>query len=130
MFKADVNVPWEYNATNPLRSVPVMYITTSIPLTFLKILSFFFGPSWRSTYCVLLFPRLVLCILSFVSDYCLYRICYLFGQNFRRRLLVFASSYVTLIYGARTFSNTLEMLLLNILLCLVASCMAESEKVR
>lgn len=129
VFRTDVTVPWEYNATFPLRSIPVMYIITSLPLSFLHLFSKFFGSEVLTPYLVLVLPRLTICLLSFISDFCLYRVCYLYGQNFRRRLLVFASSYVTLTYSTRTFSNTVEMILFNILLYLVAACMAESEKV-
>jgi len=129
VFKTEVVVPWEYNATFPLRSTPVMYLLTSVPFSFLKSLSVTFGHIPYSPYVILVFPRLIICTLSFVSDFCLYRICYLYGQNFKRRLLLYASSYVTICYGTRTFSNTVEMVLFNILLYLVAVCMAESEKV-
>ncbi|PNF33376.1 hypothetical protein B7P43_G04178 [Cryptotermes secundus] len=78
---------------------------------------------------LLMLPRLFACLLSFVSDYSMYRICRLYSQNYRARLLTLASSYVTLVYGTRTFSNTTEMALNSLLLYVVAYCMRHSDQV-
>lgn len=81
-------------------------------------------------YALLVVPRLSMCLLSFTSDVCLFKICYHFCQNYKERLIMFSSSFVCLVFMTRTFTNTLEITCFNVLLCLVASCMAESEKVR
>lgn len=129
----EVSKPWEFNVSSPIRSIPVIYVATKIPLSILKTMSNFLemytGLNLTSTYMVLMVPRLAVCLLSFITDFCLYRICYLYGQNYKERLILYASSYITLVYMTRTFSNSLENICFSILLYLVASCMAESEKV-
>ncbi|GLH15014.1 GPI mannosyltransferase 4 [Gryllus bimaculatus] len=133
ILDVEVARPWEFNTTFPIRSVALPYITVGFPLAILKsvspLLDFWFGINILTPYTIVILPRLVSCLLSFVADYCLYRICYCYGQNYRARLITFASSYVVLVYGTRTFSNMTEMVLTSILLCLVADCMCYSDRV-
>lgn len=133
VFGVEVSKPWEFNTTNPIRSIPVIYIATRIPLSILKTISNFLemytGLTLLSTYMVLVVPRLTVCLLSFITDYCLYKICYLYGQNYKERLIMYASSFIMLVFMTRTFTNSMEMICFSILLYLVASCMAESEKI-
>lgn len=132
-FDIDVYKPWEFNATFPIRTIfiPQMIVGTSYAL--LKFLSpyafYIFGTTLISPYYLLVFPRLFICILSFVSDYCLYKICCMCGQNYKVRLITFASSYVMLTYATRVFSNSLELILTSLLLYYTAQCMVFSEKV-
>ncbi|XP_053975227.1 GPI mannosyltransferase 4 isoform X2 [Hylaeus volcanicus] len=108
-------------------------IIVGVPYSILTRISqytrFYFGISLKSPYFLVLFPRLLVCILSFVSDYCLYRICYMYGQNYKIRLITYASSYVMLVYATRTFSNAIELILMALLLYYISYCMAYSEKV-
>ena len=60
-------------------------------------------------YLVLLIPRLAMLALSFSIDYCVYKICVLYKHSYNRCLTTLASSYVMLVYSTRTFTNTLEM---------------------
>nr|CAD7430330.1 unnamed protein product [Timema monikensis] len=133
VFDIEVARPWEFNTTFPLRSIALPYLTAGIPLILIKILSPFlllwFNCNLKTSYVLLITPRLVTCMLSFVSDYCLYRICKVYGQNYRTRLITFATSYVVLVYGTRTFSNTIEMTFTSLLLYFVADCMAHSDQV-
>jgi phosphatidylinositol glycan class Z len=134
MFDIEVTRAWEFNATFPIRSVALPYCVVGIPYYCLKYVSTFislwFGVNIRTPYFLLVLPRLFACLLSFVSDYSMYKICYLYGQNYRARLLTLASSYVTLVYGTRTFTNTIEMALNSLLLYIVAYCMRHSDQVR
>lgn len=134
MFDIEVTRAWEFNATFPLRSVTLLYFVVGIPYSCLKyvspFISLWFDINIRTPYMLLVLPRLFACMLSFVSDYSMYKICYLYGQNYRARLLTLASSYVTLVYGTRTFTNTTEMALNSLLLYIVAYCMHRSDQVR
>lgn len=134
MFDIDVIRSWEFNTTFPIRSVALPYLVVGLPYSFLKyvapFMSLWFNISVKTPYMLLMLPRLLACLLSFVSDYSLYRICRLYSQNYRARLLTLASSYVTLVYGTRTFSNTTEMTLNSLLLYVVAYCMRHSDQVR
>ncbi|XP_076238216.1 phosphatidylinositol glycan anchor biosynthesis class Z [Calliopsis andreniformis] len=132
-FDIDINKPWEYNSTFPIRTVFIPQMTVGVPYSILKRLSqymiFYFGIPLKTPYFLLLFPRLLICGLSFVSDYCLYKICYMYGQNYKIRLITYASSYVMLVYGTRTLSNTIELILTALMLYYASYCMAYSEKV-
>lgn len=105
-----------------------------MPYAILKRLSsytfHFFGLSLKGPYFFVLFPRLFMCALSFLSDYFLYKICCMYGQNYRVRLVTYASSYIMLTYATRTLSNSVELVLTAALLYFASRCMAYSEKVR
>ncbi|XP_017794337.1 PREDICTED: GPI mannosyltransferase 4 [Habropoda laboriosa] len=132
-FDIDVNKPWEFNSTFPIRTVLIPQIIVGIPYSILKRLSqytlFYLGISLKSPYFLILFPRLLICGLSFISDYCLYKICYMYGQNYKIRLITYASSYVMLVYATHTLSNTIELVLTALLLYYASYSMAYSEKV-
>ncbi|KAG7205674.1 hypothetical protein KM043_007624 [Ampulex compressa] len=132
-FDIDVYKPWEFNSTFPIRTASIPQIIVGIPYAILKRLSpytfYLFGVSLRSAYFFILFPRLLMCALSFISDYCLYKICCMYGQNYKVRLIIFASSYVMLTYTTRTLSNNIELLLTSLLLYYTSQCMSYSEKV-
>lgn len=134
VFDIEVTRTWEFNTTFPIRSVALPYIAVGIPYACLKyvapFLSLWFEINVRTPYFLLVLPRLFACLLSFVSDYSLYRICCLYGQNYRARLLTLASSYITVVYGTRTFSNTTEMTLNSVMLYVVGYCMRHSDQVR
>lgn len=108
-------------------------VVVGFPYAILKRLSpytfYFLGLSLRGPYFFVLFPRLFMCALSFLSDYFLYKICYMYGQNYRVRLVIYASSYIMLTYATRTLSNSIELVLTAALLYFVSRCMAHSEKV-
>lgn len=70
---------------------------------------------------LLVTPRLLLCVLSFVIDVIVYRIVGKFKRHHRlkiqqenqeKALLVFASSWPTLVFMCRPFSNTVETMVL------------------
>lgn len=132
-FDIDVYKPWEFNATFPIRSVLIPQVVVGFPYAILKRLSpytfHFLGLSLNGPYFFVLFPRLFMCAFSFLSDYFLYKICYMYGQNYRVRLVIYASSYVMLTYATRTLSNSIELVLTAALLYFVSRCMAHSEKV-
>ncbi|XP_076763483.1 phosphatidylinositol glycan anchor biosynthesis class Z [Xylocopa sonorina] len=132
-FDIDINKPWEFNSTFPIRTILIPQIIVGIPYSILSRLSrytlFYFGTSLKSPYFLTLFPRLLICGLSFISDYCLYKICYMYGQNYKIRLITYASSYVMLVYATRTLSNTIELVLTALLIYYASYSMAYTEKV-
>lgn len=62
-------------------------------------------------------------------DYCLYKICANNNEKYSAKLLVLASSYVMVIYGTRTLSNTFELVLFAVLLYYVAESLTFSNTV-
>lgn len=133
-FDIDVYRPWEFNTTFPTRTAFIPQLVVGLPYAFLKRLSpysfYFFGFSLRTPYFYVLFPRLFMCALSFLSDYFLYKICCIYGQNYRVRLVTYASSYIMFTYATRTLSNSIELVLTAALLYFTSHCMAVSERVR
>lgn len=95
-------------------------------LIYTKVL---FGTDLLSTYLLLVFPRLIMCIISFVNDYSVYKICRAYNLKYDVRLVTLASSGVMLTFGTRTFSNTIEMALCSMLLYIVSDCMIISNTV-
>ncbi|XP_055926111.1 GPI mannosyltransferase 4-like isoform X2 [Argiope bruennichi] len=69
----------------------------------------FYGTS-LFPYILLVMPRIIMCFLSFLNDYLIYKIYVLMKKDHKIPLLLFSSSYVTIVYLTRTFSNSLEVL--------------------
>lgn len=78
-------------------------------------------------YSVLVVPRLLMCLCSFIVDYCLFKICSNNNEKYKSRIIVLASSYVMIIYGTRTFSNTIELILFAVLLHFVSESLIFSN---
>lgn len=122
---------WEFNNSFPLRNIALSHLCIGVPIKILHGFSdlskYYFDFAFLTPYTLLVFPRLIYCLLSFINDYCLFKICKLYGENFSDRLFFLASSYVTIVYATHTFSNSLEMVLLSMLLFLVSDCMLTAK---
>lgn len=133
IFIADVARTWEFNPKFPIRNIFVPKMILGPPLHLIRLMNpyskYYLNIDLKTPYYLLVIPRLFICFLSFINDYCLYRICVIYGQNFRNRLKIFASSYVVLVYCCRSFSNSFEMIFFSVLLLLVAECMSRSDKI-
>ncbi|XP_032527682.2 GPI mannosyltransferase 4 [Danaus plexippus] len=129
----DVARTWEFNPKFPIRNIFVPKLMLAPPLHFIRIVNpytkHFLNIDLRTPYYLLVIPRLFICFLSLINDFCLYKICVNYGQNFRNRLTIFASSYVILVYCCRSFSNAFETIFFSVLLWLVSECMLKSDKV-
>lgn len=117
----------------PIRSYAIPFVYLKIPMTVFKMISLmskkFFGFDLLFSYSLLVFPRVVMCLLSFVNDLCIYKICISHNLKHDIRLLAFASSGVVLTFGIRSFSNTVEMVLCSVLIYLVSESMILSNTV-
>ncbi|KAG6441834.1 hypothetical protein O3G_MSEX002068 [Manduca sexta] len=133
ILTVDVARTWEFNPNFPIRNIFVPKMIFGPPLHLIRLTNPFtkhyLNIDLRTPYYLLVIPRVFICLLSLINDYCLYRICVLYGQNFRNRLTIFASSYIVLVYCCRSFSNAFEMIFFSILLYLVAKCMFKSDNV-
>ena len=102
-------------------------------MTVFKVLSLFsrrlFNFDFLSSYFLLVFPRVIMCVISFVNDFCVYKMCNSHNLKYDIRLLALASSWVMLTFGIRSFSNTIEMALCSVLLYIVSECMILSNTV-
>lgn len=118
----NVTRTWEFNPVAPVRSIVPIYLVIGIPLYMLRGLSSIFGSSLITWYSVAITVRGSLSLLSFIVDICTYRL----AQSHQRgsgvaSLMFISSSYVTLVFYTRPFSNTLESLLFAGLLYVVIS---------
>lgn len=132
-FQLEYTKTWEFNGTQPIRSMVIPYFLYKIPVNAYQLISayarYFLNIEICTPYAIFIFPRLIMCLLSFVNDWCLYKICQCFGLRSDVRLLALGSSFVIIIFGTRTFSNSIEMALCSLLLYVVADCMVHSNTV-
>lgn len=117
----------------PIRSIVVPYIVYKLPLNLFRLASmyvrFFVNLDICTPCTVFIVPRLIMCAISFVNDWSLYRTCKLYGLRYDIRLLALASSYVIIVFSTRTLSNSIEMALCSLLLYVVSDCMVHSNNV-
>jgi len=124
MFAGDIlgiNVvrPWEFNSTFPLRSILPIYLGTAIPLLVLKSFSAVCGYT-ISWYAVTVAVRLMMTFLSLVADYAAMQLAQWSRQpGTYSSAVIVATSYLSLVFYTRTFSNTMESFLFAALLCVV-----------
>lgn len=117
----------------PIRSIVVPYVIYKIPLSLFRLLSLYvrhyIGWELCTPYSIFILPRLIMCLISFVNDWSIYRTCTSYGLRFDIRLLALASSYVVIVFATRTFSNSVEMALCSYLLYVVTESMKQTNKV-
>ncbi|CAG8786814.1 27395_t:CDS:2, partial [Racocetra persica] len=119
VFGFEVFRPWEFEKYPQCRSIVIPALTVGLPFKFLKILnSLRTGLGFTdiiNSYSIFMTQRLSFFVLSFVIDYTGYTLAKLYyPRNAIKSLLVFASSYVLLIYHTRPFSNTIESVILSL----------------
>ncbi|XP_075167212.1 phosphatidylinositol glycan anchor biosynthesis class Z [Haematobia irritans] len=124
---------WEFNNTMPVRSITLPFLLLRVPWSFLEFAALYmreyFNIEILCGYTYLVFPRLIYCILSFASDWALFRVCVLYSLRYEIRLLALSSSWVILVFGTRTFSNTIEMTVCSLVLYFVAECMIATNTI-
>nr|XP_025043892.1 GPI mannosyltransferase 4 [Pelodiscus sinensis] len=116
-----VYYPWEFLSSSPCRTVVFPLITCGITYWMIKSLQQLgIWSNGINSYTLLVTPRLLLTIFSFILDYTVYRIAPFWGADRWSALVLLAGSYVTLVFYTRTFTNTLEGLLFALLMVLVS----------
>ena len=118
--------PWEFNETSPVRSVVFPYLLTGLPFVILRV-----GASYHianvNTENLVLASRLAVCFSSFLIDFVVWRICRLLAIDPAPALCVLSTSFVSLVFHTRPFSNTTESVLFALLLLLVVSDVCSSS---
>ncbi|XP_075124745.1 GPI alpha-1,2-mannosyltransferase 4 isoform X2 [Leptodactylus fuscus] len=71
------------------------------------------------SYILLVLPRLIITILSFLLDYTVHQVAAAWGSNPWKALVLLAMSPVTLVFYTRTISNAVEGVLFALLLLLI-----------
>lgn len=133
ILNVEAKQPWEFNVTFPIRSMAIPYFTIGASLKMLKNVNYFAREYLNSTvftpYLMIVSPRFLMCILSFLIDYSLYKTCVTNNEKYKSRLVILATSYIALVYTTRTFSNTFELILFAMLLYYVAESLTFSNTV-
>ena len=113
---------WEFNSPQ-IRSLSIPLLTTGLPFMLLKLTLGDTSGTLPSTLSMFWTSRMSFFIQSLALDLCVIIIGKRFSHNmhWRRCLLFLASAWPVLTFGVRSFSNTVELNLLTILLCVVAN---------
>ncbi|XP_033760383.1 GPI mannosyltransferase 4-like [Pecten maximus] len=111
----DTYTPWEFNSTSPIRSVTLPFTILGPPLLLFNFLTHHF-PRLETSYFILVLPRLVMVLLTLVLDLSVYYMCQCLSLNEWMGLMFVSSSYVTLTYLTRTFTNSFETVFFALLL--------------
>ncbi|XP_060070644.1 GPI mannosyltransferase 4-like [Ylistrum balloti] len=111
----DTYTPWEFNSTSPIRSVTLPFTILGPPLLLFNFFTHHF-PILETSYLILVLPRLVMVLLTVVLDLSVYYMCQCLNLNEWMGLMLVSSSYVTLTYLTRTFTNSFETTFLSLLL--------------
>ena len=148
IFKCEKEIflPWEFqfqNITNkgasfiqePIRNIAIPYIFYGLPLWLLKFMNSLFTIRDYSVFTnaqenvgrvtpvlantLIYYPRVFMTICSLIIDFTILKSSELFGLDGKSVLITFATSYVSMVYLTRTFSNTIETMLFSILIYLI-----------
>lgn len=107
---------WEFQEEFPVRSAAFPYAFTGLPLYILRT---FLGVEAISSKALVVAPRLFICGASLIIDLSVYVICRNLRTDPAPSLCLLGTSFVTLVFYTRTFSNTSEAILFAFLLLLV-----------
>ncbi|NWI71155.1 PIGZ mannosyltransferase, partial [Todus mexicanus] len=122
ILNLQVYYPWEFLSSSPCRTVVFPLMTSGLTYWVIKSLQQLdVCSSCINSYTLLVSPRLLLTIFSFILDYSVYRLAPSWDADPWKALVLLAGSYVTLVFYTRTFTNTLEGLLFALLMVLVSS---------
>ncbi|XP_069830309.1 GPI mannosyltransferase 4 [Dendropsophus ebraccatus] len=117
----NINRPWEFYSTSPCRTVLIPLLTSGTAFGIINILHSFLSESaFNYSYILLVLPRLIITILSFLLDYTVLQVAAAWGSNPWKALVLLAMSPVTLFFYTRTFSNAVEGVLFALLLLLIS----------
>ncbi|PKU47608.1 hypothetical protein llap_2074 [Limosa lapponica baueri] len=113
---------------SPCRTVVFPLMTSGVTYWVIKSLQQLdVCSSCVNSYTLLVSPRLLFTIFSFILDYSVYRLAPLWEADPWKALVLLAGSYVTLVFYTRTFTNALEGLLFALLMVLVSSRKADGS---
>ncbi|KFZ54791.1 GPI mannosyltransferase 4, partial [Podiceps cristatus] len=122
ILNLQVYYPWEFLSSSPCRTVVFPLMTSGVTYWLIKSLQQLdICSSCVNSYTLLVSPRLLFTVFSFILDYSVYRLAPFWEADPWKALVLLAGSYVTLVFYTRTFTNTLEGLLFALLMVLVSS---------
>ncbi|XP_065496533.1 GPI mannosyltransferase 4 [Caloenas nicobarica] len=128
ILNLQVYYPWEFLSSSPCRTVVFPLMTSGVTYWVIKSLQQLdVCSSCINSYTLLVSPRLLFTIFSFILDYSVYRLAPFWDADPWKALVLLAGSYVTLVFYTRTFANALEGLLFALLMVLVSSTRSDGS---
>lgn len=107
---------WEFTTLRPIRCI-FFPILLSLPFYFIEK----YAKIIISPYSLVVIPRFIFTLVSFVSDFILYKLCLIENRSdYKWPLIAYSSSYLSLCYMTHTFTNSLETLLFAFILWIVS----------
>lgn len=117
---------WEWNGKQPIRSVVLPYLFAG---SLLKLIKYLHGSKIICSYLVLVLPRFLFILCSFFIDYLIWQCCSIAKiAKYKEVLLVFASSYLTLVHLGHTLTNSIETWLFALLLFVIFKCIKSRKE--
>lgn len=116
-LKTNIQPVWEFKSETPIRCMVFPCILNNIAFKLAFLLQ-----TKPSAYLMIVAPRLVYTLLSFIIDFCLYKLCQYYSSRGLWYLpvsMVFQTSFITLGCLTRTFSNSVEVVIFALLLVVV-----------
>ena len=116
-FKSNTQQVWEFVTDQPIRCMLIPSLLNFIAFKLATLLQ-----QKPSAYLLLIAPRLIYTLTSFIIDACLYQMCQCYSSRGLWYLpisIVFQSSFVCLGCLTRTFSNVPEVVIFSMLLVVV-----------
>lgn len=118
---------WEFNEDFPVRTVAFPYVFAGFPLYILKKV---LGEGAITSRTLIVAPRLFISATSLIIDLSVYKISRHLHIDPAPSLCLLGTSFVTLVFFTRTFSNTAEVILVALLLQLVVSAISSGNTIR
>ena len=117
---------WEWNEKKPIRSVLLPYLFGG---GLLKLIKYLHGSKIMCSYLILVLPRLLFTLMSFSLDYLIWQSCSIAKiTKFKEVLIIFASSYLTLVHLGHTLTNSIECWLFALLLFIIFKCIRSRKE--
>lgn len=116
-FDSKIEPAWEFKTDKPIRSMLIPYLLNSIAFRISQTIQ-----SQPSAYLLLVIPRLLYTLLSFIVDICLFKVCGYYSSRGLWYLpvsVIFQSSFICLGCMTRTLSNTIEVIIFALLLLMI-----------
>lgn len=118
---------WEWSEGFPVRTPVFPYAFTGLPFYILKTA---FPADAITSRILVVAPRLFMATASLIFDLTVCKICQHLCVDPMPSLVILATSFVSLVFYTRTFSNTVESILFALLLLLVISSMSNGNVMR
>ncbi|XP_018119103.1 GPI mannosyltransferase 4 [Xenopus laevis] len=117
----ETNRPWEFLPTFPCRTILIPVLTSGTAFWIIRVLRPIGAERVLShSYVLIVLPRIIVTILSFLLDYSVYHIAPAWRSDRWKAMTLLATSYVTLVFYTRTTSNAIEGILFALILLLTS----------